>query len=199
MTAHIDEFRMPRYREIPDVGLYLDQTVKYINGYLAPLGCMEITTSMVSNYVKKGYIESPVRKQYDADRIVYLFFIAIAKSVLSMENIARLFDMQKKSYSVEVAYDYFCTELENMLAYTFGLREQNAETGLTNSLQKTMLRSTIIAVTHIIYLSSQFDALGEDTDMTVTPRLPREAEAEPISPTTQSRVGAPLFPMDAEA
>lgn len=62
MIAQISEFRMPRYREIPDVGLYLDQTVKYMNRYLAPLGCMEITTSMVSNYVKKGYISNPVRK-----------------------------------------------------------------------------------------------------------------------------------------
>ena len=54
MIAQISEFRMPRYREIPDVGLYLDQTVKYMNRYLAPLGCMEITTSMVSNYVRRG-------------------------------------------------------------------------------------------------------------------------------------------------
>ena len=80
MIAQISEFRMPRYREIPDVGLYLDQTVKYMNRYLAPLGCMEITTSMVSNYVKKGYISNPVRKQYSAEQIAYLLFIAVAKS-----------------------------------------------------------------------------------------------------------------------
>ena len=49
MAASIELFRMPRYREIPDVGLYLDQTVKYINRFLAPLGCEEITPSMVSN------------------------------------------------------------------------------------------------------------------------------------------------------
>ena len=97
MIAQISEFRMPRYREIPDVGLYLDQTVKYMNRYLAPLGCMEITTSMVSNYVKKGYIVSPVRKQYSAEQIAYLLFIAVAKSALSMENITRLFQMQRKT------------------------------------------------------------------------------------------------------
>ena len=71
---------------------FLDQTVKYVNRYLAPLGCMEITSSMVSNYVKKGYITNPTHKQYSADQIAYLFFISVAKSVLSMENIARLFD-----------------------------------------------------------------------------------------------------------
>ncbi len=163
MAVCIEQFRMPRYQEIPDVGLYLDQTVKYINRYLAPLGCMEITSSMVSNYVKKGYISNPVRKQYDAEQIAYLFFISIAKSVLSMENIARLFEMQKQTYSAPVAYDFFCQELENMLQYTFGLKEEMEVVGTPEdqSENKAMLRSTIIAVTHIISLSSRFDGMAE--------------------------------------
>lgn len=161
MPACIEQFRMPRYREIPDVGLYLDQTVKYVNRYLAPLGCLEITSSMVSNYVKKGYISNPVKKQYDAEQIAYLFFISVAKSVLSMDNIARLFEMQKKMYNAEIAYDFFCAELENMLQYTFGLKESLDEVGTPEdrSETKTMLRSTIIAVTHIIYLSSRFETM----------------------------------------
>ena len=163
MPACIEQFRMPRYREIPDVGLYLDQTVKYVNRYLAPLGCMEITSSMVSNYVKKGYITNPVRKQYNADQIAYLFFISVAKSVLSMDNIARLFDMQKKMYTSEIAYDFFCAELENMLQYTFGLKDHVDAIGTPEdrSETKTMLRSTIIAVTHIIYLSNRFETMKE--------------------------------------
>ena len=86
------DFHLPSYREIPDVGLYLDQTVKYVNRYLAPLGCMEITSSMVSNYVKKGLVENPVKKQYNREQIAYLFFIAVAKNVLSMEDIRLLFE-----------------------------------------------------------------------------------------------------------
>ncbi len=160
MPVNVAQFRMPRYREIPDVGLYLDQTVKYINRFLTPLGCMEITSSMVSNYVKKGYIANPVRKQYNAEQIAYLLFISIAKSVLSMDNISRLFEMQKQGYDAETAYDYFCAELENRLLHTFGLKETADEVGqqpLTEA--KAMLRSTIIAVTQIIYLSSRFEEM----------------------------------------
>ena len=76
-------FRLPRYKEIPDMGLYLEQTTKYINGYLKPLGCMEITTSMLSNYVKKGLVPNPVKKQYFAEHIAYLFFVTIAKTIIS--------------------------------------------------------------------------------------------------------------------
>lgn len=158
MPVSIENFRLPRYREIPDVGLYLDQTVKYINPFLAPLGFPEITASMISNYVKKGYIASPVRKQYNADQIACLFFIALAKNVVSMENIGILFGVQEHSYTRQVAYDYFADTLEGMLQYTFGLIEEFEDKGTTDSEQRKILQSVIIAVVHIIYLNSQFDA-----------------------------------------
>lgn len=160
MTGTMASFRMPRYWEIPDVGLYLDQTVKYLNRFLAPLGLSEVTASMVSNYVKKGYIRGPEHKQYDAEQIAYLFFIAVAKSVLSMENIARLTRMQRETYAGDVAYNYFCDELENVLEVTFGLKKEAERLGVTDTEAKTMLRSTITAVANIIYLNSQFEALA---------------------------------------
>ena len=43
MAESVRGFRLPRYAEIPTVGLYLEQTIKYINGFLAPLGCLELT------------------------------------------------------------------------------------------------------------------------------------------------------------
>ena len=54
MIEAIDGFRLPRYAQIPDVGLYLEQVVRYVNTHLAPLGEPELTSSMVSNYVKQG-------------------------------------------------------------------------------------------------------------------------------------------------
>ena len=36
MADPIHNFHLPRYQEIPDVGLYLEQTAKYIDSYLRP-------------------------------------------------------------------------------------------------------------------------------------------------------------------
>lgn len=174
MAIDISTFRMPRWREIPDVGLYLDQTIKYINRHLAPLGCMEITSSMVSNYVKKGYIASPVRKQYDADQIAHLFFIAIAKNVLSMENIARLFRMQQAHYDSQTAYDYFCDELEALLRYIFGVDDDLSRLGSAGDDQKDMLRSVIVAVANIIYLSDRFNDLAAREQISAPGQAPSE-------------------------
>ena len=42
----LHHFRLPRYDEITDVGLYLDQTTRYINEYMFPLSeDMAITSS----------------------------------------------------------------------------------------------------------------------------------------------------------
>lgn len=162
MSVNIHELHMPRYHELPDMGLYLDQVVRYINSVLGTLGCQEITASMVSNYVKKGYIAGPVRKQYYAEQMAYLFFISVAKNVLSMENISRLFAMQKRTYETRVAYDYFCRELENMLQYVFGLKDVLEEVGSEASEEKKILRCAITAMSQIIYLGYCFDRMGED-------------------------------------
>ncbi len=162
MTASIRDFHMPRYQEIPDVGLYLDQTVKYINRSVAPLGYGEITSSMVSNYVKKGYIPNPVKKQYDTEQIARLLFITVVKNSITMENIGRLFILQRNRYSPDIAYNYFCDELENVLMLTFGLKETYDQIGETDTREKQMLRSLIVAVANTIYLSDCFDRVNLD-------------------------------------
>ncbi len=159
MAKAIENFHMPRYNELPNGGLYLEQTTQYINGVLAPLGCIELTSSMISNYVKKGIIASPVKKLYYAEQIAYLFYIAIAKNILSLEHIVQLREMQEKSYPKEIAYDYLCEEFENILFHVFGLKDTIADIGHTKSDEKALFREVIVAASNSIHLTSCFNAL----------------------------------------
>ena len=159
MAEPIRGLHLPRYAEIPNVGLYLEQVTKYINSYVAPLGCLELTTSMVSNYVKKGLVASPVKKQYSREQIAYLIYIAVVKSVLPMEDIRLMVSVQQKTYTAEKAYNYFCAELENVLSMVFERRSELVSVGIENTDEKTMLRNTIITVAHKVYLDKLFAAL----------------------------------------
>ncbi|MBQ4105228.1 MAG: DUF1836 domain-containing protein [Clostridia bacterium] len=152
----IRDFSLPTYAEIPDMGLYLDQTVRYISEHTEKLHGITITSSMIGNYVKKGLIDNPVKKLYFRDQIAYLMFIAIAKSVLSLEDIQLLMDVQKKVYENKTAYEYFVREFTNVLFYVFGLKDSLDAVGKEDSDEKTMLRNTIIAVAHKIYLDECF-------------------------------------------
>lgn len=158
----IKEFSFPRYNDIPNVGLYLEQVVKYISEYLEPLGSFSLTASMVSNYVKKDLIGNPVKKQYDREQIARLFFVAVAKNVLSIEDIRLLFEMQHETYEPRRAYDYFCSEFENMLQFVFGLKENLDTVGTDSNDTKTMLRNTIIAVAYKVYLDKYLAALHSE-------------------------------------
>lgn len=151
-TASVRDFHLPRYLEIPNVGLYLEQATKYICGYLAPLGDFSLTSSMISNYVKKGLIANPVKKQYSRDQIAYLFFIAVAKSVLSLDALSAFLQLQQRTYPLDQAYDYFCEEYENVLQFTFEVKDFMEIRGEDSSDEKRLLYTCIVAAVQKIYL-----------------------------------------------
>lgn len=159
ISQSIQDFHLPRYNQIPNVGLYLDQVTKYICEYLAPLQENAITGSMISNYVKKGLLSNPVKKQYSRDQIAYLMFIALAKSVLSLDSLTLLIRLQQRTYSTERAYEYLCNEFENILQHVFGLKQEIDTVGIDSTDEKFMLRATIITIAHKIYLEKCFAAM----------------------------------------
>ena len=112
--------------------------------------------------IVKGLVENPVKKQYDREQIAYLFFIAVAKNMLSMEDIRLLFEMQHKTYEPKRAYDYFCSEFENVLEYVFGVKENLDNVGTDSNDTKTMLRNTIIAVAYKVYLDKYLSSLHSE-------------------------------------
>lgn len=83
ITADIAAFRLPRYAQIPEVGLYLEQVVRYINARLAPLGEPELTGSMVSTMssrswflpLKKSCIQPNILRGFCSSRWSSLLFL----------------------------------------------------------------------------------------------------------------------------
>ena len=165
LSCSMRGFRLPRYHEIPDVGLYLEQTTKYVNQCIQPLGFDDVTSSMIRNYVKQGLITNPIKKQYSANQIAHLIALALLKQVTPLEHISDLFLIlnQGGTYTVQVAYDYFCEEMENILYFRFGLKDSVTDVGVTSSLEKEMLRSAITAVSHIVYLNRCFRLLADSS------------------------------------
>lgn len=158
----IAAFRLPRYNEIPNVGLYLEQATKYVCEYLAPLGEFSLTPSMISNYVKKGLIANPVKKQYGREQIAYLFFIAVAKSVLSLDALTGFIKLQQQTYTLPRAYDYFCEEFENLLQFTFELKDTIEMSGEDNTDEKRLLFTCLVAAVQKVYLEKCLEAIAQE-------------------------------------
>ena len=148
LAEYVAEFHLPRYRELPDIGLHLEQVTRYASRYVPS----QLTGSMVSNYVKQKLIPGPVKKSYYQESIAYLIFLSYIKAVMPLEDIRLMMEVQKSSYELQVAYDCFCDELENLLQYVCGLRETPAVVGSTRSQEKELLRTALLSITYKIYL-----------------------------------------------
>ena len=164
LQKRILDFHLPRYEDIPDIGLYLEQVVRYVNEYLRLSGCPELTSSMVSNYVKQKVIPGPERKAYSARSLSYLMFVAYMKSVTSIDNLRLLMDVQRRSYDHRTAYNYFCDEFENQLMAAFGVREAIDNIGQTATSEKDLFRRALQTLALKIYLEQYLALLREEND-----------------------------------
>ena len=167
------DFALPRYAELPSVGLYLDQTVQLVNSCFRGFPGVELTPSMVSNYVKKGVISHPVKKKYSREQLASLIYIVLSKNVLSLENIDTLFQMQRAHCTAAEAYDYFCDEMENCLPFVFGCTREIRDLAVDAADEKLLLRSTILAAANKMYLDCCFNALRQEENLwdTILPDL----------------------------
>ncbi len=122
----ITDFHLPRWKDIPDIDLYLDQVVSFLEKYLShyiesdnekEVHC--VTKTMINNYVKHKVIKPPVNKKYNREHIAYLIVIFILKQVYSISDVNQLIQLAIESFSVEQAYNQFCFELEKAILFTF--------------------------------------------------------------------------------
>lgn len=118
----IRDLHLPRYAELPDIDLYMDQVLTYIDDRVRPLvpaGEKPLTSSMVNNYVKQRLVPTPSHKRYTRDHLALLVFVCLMKRVVSIADIKRLLAVQTATHSVGRAYDFFCTAVEESLRALF--------------------------------------------------------------------------------
>lgn len=156
-------FRLPRYQEIPNVGLYLEQTTRYIAECFAPLLDGVITASMISNYVKRGLVSNPIKKQYSREQIADLIYITAVKTVLSMEDIRLMLGLQRQAWGTQAAYEYFCVALEQMLSCV-AQGKQIPELPEGESREKILLHNTIVALAYTVSLRRNLAAMEQEAE-----------------------------------
>ena len=103
-------FSYPKWEDIPNIDLYLDQVLLYVNQVCAPVSPDKdkgLTASMVNNYVKHGYLTKPDKKKYQRQQIARLIAITTLKSVFSIQEIAQTLNNLQSQASSDQLYDAF--------------------------------------------------------------------------------------------
>ena len=89
-------------KNFPDMELYIDQMVKYLNGELHIYGDGEsrpITKAMISNYTKHKMLPRPTGKRYTKEHLTFMSLVYYLKGCFSMDEIQRLMKPLIKNYT----------------------------------------------------------------------------------------------------
>ena len=116
MLESLDSIRKIDVGDIPDIELYMDQVLTFMDRNLAGSKRHEedkiLTKTMINNYAKNALLPPPERKKYSRRHLVILLFVYYLKNILSISDIRKLLNPLTESYfhgeknlSVEEVYE----------------------------------------------------------------------------------------------
>lgn len=106
----LENISLPSWESLPDEGVYKEELLNYLTKILKPLNVVDknvITSSMINNYVKLGYIDKPFKKKYYRSSIAQLLVISIFKQVITIEDLAKGIDIEISTFGLEDVYENF--------------------------------------------------------------------------------------------
>ncbi len=134
--------KLPRWRELPDLELYLDQVLELTGRYLGTWPAFDrkgLTASMVNNYVMMGALPKPVKKRYSRRHLARLLVICVLKNSLPIASIRDLLRKEMPEGGEEAFYDGFCACFESAGA------EAARQAGEAREGPSPALRSALLA------------------------------------------------------
>jgi Domain of unknown function (DUF1836). len=170
MQAQMDEwsqtlidFHLPRWDELPDLDLYMDQVIQLIDRYLSPVIQTEkhplLTASMVNNYVKKALIPAPEKKRYNRQHVAFLIAITLLKQVLTIPEIKTGILFQGRVNGIRAAYNLFCEEQEKAIVYLCRLAQGDAQSfsQVTIDVENIAVKAATASFAHKLFAEKSIE------------------------------------------
>lgn len=110
--TYLKNYRLPFWEDLPDLGLYMEQVIALLKGYLdyMPPELQEdevVTAAAINNYVRKKVMPEPVKKKYYRIHIAYLIMICTLKQSLSIPTLQTLVPMDLTQEQMQERYDAY--------------------------------------------------------------------------------------------
>ena len=159
-TILIEKIHIPRWEELPNVDLYMDQILTFINSSLSEyINFSEdedknkiLTKTMINNYVKNNILEPPVKKKYSKAQCAKLFVICILKQVFSMNEISSLINIALESTDISHAYNSFCSLFEEAVISIFEKKEFSKVD--SSNENRYLLKAVLLSCSYKIYVQN---------------------------------------------
>lgn len=135
--------KMPRWEQLPQIALYMDQVLLVLGGILEPVATEEnpmVTATMINNYVKMKLTPPPEKKKYTREHLAWFLLICLLKKVFSMQEIAAIKARMLAAAPLETGYDRFCEELELRLREPDGQDRPDCDPVLADAVRAVVCK-----------------------------------------------------------
>lgn len=125
ILEHLQGCLLPDWETLPDFGLYKDQIILFINRALpGASGRLDLTSSMINNYVKAGLIDKPAGKKYSRDALAQLLMIVQLKLTTPMELVKTLLHPEDGTETKELYLQF--RQCQDQVLSEFKKREESS-------------------------------------------------------------------------
>lgn len=141
----LEKFSFKDYGELPDIDLYMDQVVTFLDKQLSIFQTSsldkQITSSMINNYVKGEVVSAPISKKYNREHLALIQEVCTLKQVLTIAEVKQIIDerYRKENVNKEEVFNTFKNlvneknkEAIDLTKSLLGQIEQNDLTALTD-------------------------------------------------------------------
>ena len=96
----LNAFSFKKYEELPDIELYMDQVVTFLEKQIKIFQNSsldkQITSSMINNYVKGEVVAAPIAKKYNREHLAAIEEVITLKQVLSIAEVKQVLNERYK-------------------------------------------------------------------------------------------------------
>lgn len=148
----LSAFAVGDWEEWPDIDLYMDQVISYLERYMNVFRIYEdekiITPSIINNNTKDGVLPKPVKKKYSRTLLSNLLMFCITRQVLSGQELAAMLRELNDSEDFAAIHAQFGQTLEaelNRIVQTIADRTDNLQSADREQLARLAMALSLEA------------------------------------------------------
>lgn len=117
--AFLQAYTLPKWEEIPDFGLYMDQVITLLSQHLDYLpredkGDTLVTPTAINNYVRLKIMPAPEKKRYRRVHLAYLLMICTLKQTMTIAQIQKIIPVGLGEEQVKSLYSNYAARHARM-------------------------------------------------------------------------------------
>ena len=116
---YLNNYKLPAWKELPDIGLYMDQVIALLGQYLDFIPIEDskdkpVTPTTINNYVRLKVMPAPEKRKYYRVHIAFLIMIFTLKQGISINGLQQLLLSTADEEEVRIFYTSYIARLQEV-------------------------------------------------------------------------------------